>query len=103
MLAGHRILDAMMNYKSFDYCMQDLMALIDAITEVKSDTYVSVLDGRLLWYFYPKSNELIPKPIGFKPSCRISEPKDISEKPILIGSSNKEKINWVLGKLKEEL
>lgn len=100
MLAGHRILDAMMNYKSFDYCMQDVIRTMDAVCETESDPYVSVLDGRLLWYFYPRENEVIPKPLGFKPTCKIPDPKDISEKPILIGSSNKEKINWVLGKTK---
>lgn len=44
MLAGHRILDAMMNYKSFDYCMQEAIQLTDAICETKSDPYVPVFE-----------------------------------------------------------
>ena len=98
-----RIVQAMYNYDSFDVNMQDIIRTMDAVYGTKSNPYVSILDGRLLWYFYPRENEVIPKPLGFEPTCRVPGPKDISEKPLLIGSTNHNKINWTLKEFKEDL
>ena len=97
------ICKAMGKCASFDCSMMAVIQTMDDVCETESDPYISVLDGQVLWYFYPRAKEIIPKPLGFEPTCRISLPKYASEKPILIGSSYHNKINWALKELKEVL
>ena len=70
---------------------------------MKPNLILMCLDGQVLWYFYPKAKEIIPKPLGFEPTCGITPPKYVSEKPILVGSSYHHKINWTLKEFKEDL